>query len=119
MTNFNYTADQMKQAESNLYSALGDGVKALVNFEMLVQECVAKRNTDRIKFHIARVNKNKRDGLAIRAYNTILKHVFPGIKLNTTAGEESVVIKGVQHDQGALDTLAGLVRDGYSLEVRH
>lgn len=101
--------------ESNFYRSLGNGKEALKYAADMIQSVVTSRDTTVLSRAIERAAK-KGDDKAAASLRLVIRSVWPEAKTTKDKqGKVSIKIKGVEHDDKALETLSGLVSDGVSL----
>jgi hypothetical protein len=101
--------------ESKFYSSLGNGAAALQYAVEMINSVVASRDTTVLSKAITRAVK-KGDDKAAQSVRFMVRQVWPGVKSGKDkAGQVSIKIKGIDHDEEAIQTLKSLVSEGASL----
>lgn len=110
------TNDIMK-TESKFYANLGNGQKAGEYLQDMVKSVTVSRDTTVIVKAIQRAEA-KGDKAAASVVRFVFGQVFPSAKVTKSkAGDLSLKIKGIEHDDKALERLAEAVSKG--LSIRH
>lgn len=110
--------NDIQAIETQFFRSLGDGTKAAVYLQQLVQAVVTSRDTSILVKAIDRAENDKRDEQAGKVIRAVVRAIWPGAKMSKDKnGQPRITIKGIEADTTAIAALNGAVKD--NLSFRH